>query len=68
VLYSDGVTDAQNEEGEEFGEARLLSVLRAGATRSAEALIDEVFAALDRFAASAPQFDDITLMAVRRLA
>lgn len=67
VLYSDGVTDAQNEEGEEFGEMRLLEVLRAEAPLSAEALIDHVFAAIDRFAGHAPQFDDITLLVARRL-
>lgn len=67
VLYSDGVTDAQNELDEEFGEARLLEVLRREVTRPAEALIDAVFAALDRFAGNTPQFDDITLLVVRRL-
>jgi serine phosphatase RsbU (regulator of sigma subunit) len=67
VLYSDGVTDAQNEQGEEFGDARLLAVLRSGTDRSAGTLIDHIFAALDRFAGHAPQFDDITLLVVRRL-
>ena len=67
VLYSDGVTDAQNEDGEEFGEARLLEALRQAAGATSEALIDRVFAAIDRFAGHAPQFDDITLLVVRRL-
>jgi sigma-B regulation protein RsbU (phosphoserine phosphatase) len=67
VLFSDGVTDAENQQGEEFGESRLLEVLRADASRSGEALIDDVFAAIDRFAGRAPQFDDITLLVVRRL-
>jgi sigma-B regulation protein RsbU (phosphoserine phosphatase) len=66
VLYSDGVTDAENEAGEEFGEARLLDVLRADAHRPAEALISDVLAAIDSFVGYAPQFDDITLLVVQR--
>ena len=66
VLYSDGVTDAQNQAGEEFGEARLLDVLRAETKRSAEVLIDHILAAIDSFAGHAPQFDDITVLVVRR--
>lgn len=67
VLFSDGVTDAQNEGGDEFGEARLLEVLRTAAGLPAQLLIDRVFDALDRFAGHAPQFDDITMLVVRRL-
>jgi len=67
VLYSDGVTDAENEHGEEFGEARLLETLRNMASLPAVALIDGVFDAIDSFAGGAPQFDDITLLVARRL-
>ena len=67
VLYSDGVPEAQNEDGEEFGEERLLEVLRGEATRPPREVIDRVLAAIDRFAGNAPQFDDITLLVVKRL-
>lgn len=67
VLFSDGVTDAQNAAGEEFGESRLLEVLCTAGPPSAGALIDRVFAAIDRFAGNAPQFDDITLLVASRL-
>lgn len=67
VLYSDGVTDAQNAEGEEFGESRLIDVLREPAPPGAGALIDRIFAAIDDFAGDAAQFDDITLLVARRL-
>jgi sigma-B regulation protein RsbU (phosphoserine phosphatase) len=67
VLYSDGVTEAQNEDGEEFGEERLLEVLRGEAGRRADDVIDHVIAAIDGFAGGAPQFDDITLLVVKRL-
>jgi sigma-B regulation protein RsbU (phosphoserine phosphatase) len=66
VLFSDGVTDAQSPDGDEFGEARLVSVLRERSSRCAREIVDDVFDAIDRFAAHAPQFDDITMMVVRR--
>jgi len=68
VLYSDGVTDAQDAADEEFGEARLLEVLRASVGQPAQTMIARVFEAIDAFAGGAPQFDDITLLVVRRFA
>jgi sigma-B regulation protein RsbU (phosphoserine phosphatase) len=68
VLFSDGVTDAQDADGNEFGESRLIDVLRASAGLPAEALIGRVFAEIDAFVGSAPQFDDITMLVVRRAA
>jgi sigma-B regulation protein RsbU (phosphoserine phosphatase) len=67
VLFSDGVTEAQNADGEEFGEARLFEVLRACPGQPGAEVIDRVFAAIDAFAAGAPQFDDITVVVARRL-
>jgi serine phosphatase RsbU (regulator of sigma subunit) len=67
VLFSDGVTEAQNADDEEFGEARLFEVLRACPGRPGTEVIDRVFAAIDAFAAGAPQFDDITVLVARRL-
>ena len=67
LLYSDGVTEAQNDAGEEFGEERLQQVVRgASAGENAAVLADRIIAAIDAFAGATPQFDDITLMVVRR--
>jgi serine phosphatase RsbU (regulator of sigma subunit) len=66
VLFSDGVTDAQDAAGNEFGEAQLVDVLRASAGRSVESIIADVFAAIDAFVGPTPQFDDITLLVARR--
>ena len=66
VLCSDGVTDAQNQVEEEFGETRLTDAITAVRHQSAAQIVDHVFAAVDAFAGSTPQFDDITLMVVRR--
>jgi serine phosphatase RsbU (regulator of sigma subunit)/putative methionine-R-sulfoxide reductase with GAF domain len=67
VLFSDGVTDAQDGTDEEFGEARLLDVMASVAGQPAETVIDRVFAAIDAFAGGAPQFDDMTILVARRL-
>jgi phosphoserine phosphatase RsbU/P len=68
VLFSDGVTEAQGSDGEEFGEARLLDVLRQVADTPVAAVIDRILQEIDLFAGQAPQFDDITLLVVRRIA
>lgn len=66
VLFSDGVTEAQNEAGDELDEPGLREVLRDSSSMSAAEIIDRVFEAIDRFAGGAPQFDDITLLVVKR--
>lgn len=68
ALFSDGVTEAQDEDENEFGEERLAEFLRPIRNEPAEALVDKVFSELDRFAGSAPQYDDITLMVIKRTA
>ncbi|MFO7685309.1 MAG: SpoIIE family protein phosphatase [Desulfobacterales bacterium] len=64
--YTDGVTEARMAGGAFFGEKRLLRLLKAGAD-SAEGLLQNVSAALAGHIGSADQFDDITMLAVRRL-
>ncbi len=66
VLFSDGVPEAINPADEEYGEARLVDVLRACASLPASEVIDRVLAAIDAFVGEAPQFDDITLLVVKR--
>jgi serine phosphatase RsbU (regulator of sigma subunit) len=68
LLFSDGVTEAQDAAGEEFGEPRLLDLVRTADGRSAEALVASVFDAIDAFAGDAPQYDDITLLVLERRA
>lgn len=66
ALFSDGVTEAQDESENEYGEERVAAFLRPIAREPAEAIVDKVFAEIDRFAGSAPQFDDITLFVIKR--
>lgn len=67
ALYSDGVTEALNADEEEFGDDRLVAVVRETAATSATQIVSAVLAAIDAFAAEAPQHDDITLMVLKRL-
>jgi sigma-B regulation protein RsbU (phosphoserine phosphatase) len=65
IGYSDGVPDAQNPAGERFSEEHFLSLL-AQPFPSVTALLDHIEADLFAFIAGADQFDDITMLAVRR--
>jgi serine phosphatase RsbU (regulator of sigma subunit)/pSer/pThr/pTyr-binding forkhead associated (FHA) protein len=67
VVYSDGVTEAANTDYEEFGEDRLIAVLREHGKEPAAAIVEAVRKSLTEFAAGAPQADDITLVVARRL-
>jgi len=64
-LYTDGVTDAVNMEEELFAEERLLQTLNTGKDLDVESLCRKVLADVDAFAGEAPQFDDITMLALQ---
>ena len=66
ALFSDGVTEAQDEEENEFGEQRTADFIRPIANEPADAIVSKVFEELDRFAGTAPQYDDITLFVIKR--
>jgi sigma-B regulation protein RsbU (phosphoserine phosphatase) len=66
AIYSDGVTDAQNEAEEEFGTERLVEVLKRHSGDPAADVVERVFEAIDAYAGNAPQFDDITMLAMKR--
>lgn len=65
VLYTDGVTEAFDDRNEAFGEDRLKEFLRANREKPARALLDSLVAEVRSFTGSAPQSDDITLVAVK---
>lgn len=66
VLYSDGVSEAQDADGAEFGEDRMLAAIDAHRAGPVAAAHDAVLAAVQAFVGAAPQFDDLTLMIVAR--
>jgi sigma-B regulation protein RsbU (phosphoserine phosphatase) len=66
ALYSDGVTEALNLDDEEFGVDSLIDSLRRVRDQAPAAMVDAVLRDVDRFAGDAPQYDDITLMLLKR--
>lgn len=66
VLYSDGITEAENLAGEEFENDRLEALLSEHQHASAAELRDRIAAAVDAFVGEAPQKDDQTLVIARR--
>jgi sigma-B regulation protein RsbU (phosphoserine phosphatase) len=67
IAFSDGVSEAMSQTGEEFGDARLLDVARAGMSLPVEAQVDRIVSAVREFTRGAPQSDDITVMVLRYL-
>ena len=66
VIYTDGVTEARNQDQEEFGETRLLSLLETVGEERAALTLSNIMRILDEFVDAAPQHDDITCLIVRR--
>ncbi|MGC2089565.1 MAG: GAF domain-containing SpoIIE family protein phosphatase, partial [Candidatus Acidiferrales bacterium] len=65
VLYSDGVTDVQNAEGQFYGWQRLRDAVSAHAELSAGELADFFLADVDQFSGGAHPFDDRTLVVLK---
>ena len=63
-LYTDGVTEATDAENNLFGEARLQAVLQQKMSGDIQTVCTQVKEDVDRFVGEAPQFDDITMLAL----
>lgn len=66
VMFTDGVTEAFNPAGEQYGEARLESLLKTLGGKASMEIVDAINAAVKEFAAEEPQSDDITVLVVRK--
>ena len=66
ILYTDGVTEAMNAEGEEFGLDRLRNLFTNSPLKSPKETNTAIFEAVSAFAGETPQSDDITCLAFRR--
>jgi sigma-B regulation protein RsbU (phosphoserine phosphatase) len=65
VMFSDGVTDALNTQGEEFGEDRLLSYVMRHGSEPATELLNGILKTVGEFCQGAPQTDDISVTVTR---
>src|SRR5216684_1575134 len=65
VFYTDGVTEAENPLGEEFGTERLSAVVRRGSSLSAEDLMIDIFSSAAKFCSEVGFNDDVTVLVVK---
>ncbi|UCC52211.1 MAG: SpoIIE family protein phosphatase, partial [Anaerolineaceae bacterium] len=66
ILYTDGVTEAINEDYDEFGMERLYLTARAARRRNAQSMVKAISDSIQDHAGGTPQFDDVTLVILKR--
>ena len=67
ILYTDGVSEAMNAHGEEFGVERLQQLFAGQPPTSARTAIEAIMQAVSDFAGDTPQSDDVTCLVLRRV-
>lgn len=65
VIYTDGITEALNEAGEEWGIERLMGLIRTDHPGNPEEMIQAVRTRIARYVGARPQYDDMTLLALK---
>jgi sigma-B regulation protein RsbU (phosphoserine phosphatase) len=65
VFCTDGLFEAANQEGQEFGGSRLCEVVRRHRGEPARAIVDAIFEAVTTFQQPGPRVDDMTAVAVK---
>lgn len=65
IIFTDGLVEAENQTAEEYGEARLLAVLQAGASMLPDQMLQRMIAEVNQFVGTTPQHDDITCMLIK---
>lgn len=65
VFYTDGLTDAENPAGENFGEQRLAEALLETVGQPADDVLNHIIQRVELFGEGVPPFDDLTLVVVR---
>jgi sigma-B regulation protein RsbU (phosphoserine phosphatase) len=66
LLYTDGITEAMDADGNLFGKARLVDAVRHASPAGARDLIDAILAAVRAYVGDTPQADDLTIVTVKR--
>ncbi len=65
VIYTDGITEAMNKAGEQYGNDRLIEFIKTNADLHPDEFTEKLDADINRFTAGAPQNDDITLVVIK---
>jgi len=66
ILYTDGVTEAMNKDNEEFGTERLEKTVLSNQTENSEKIMQTIHKEIELFAKGLHQYDDITLIALKK--
>ncbi len=67
LCYTDGITEPENEYGEEFGEARLIDLITKNAERDDARIVSMVLEAVHQWTSAPEQPDDMTLLLARKI-
>jgi sigma-B regulation protein RsbU (phosphoserine phosphatase) len=65
--YTDGVTESVNAQNDQYGEERLVEILRGHSEASPDELLQALLKSVGAFTGDAPQFDDVTILIAKRL-
>jgi sigma-B regulation protein RsbU (phosphoserine phosphatase) len=65
IIFTDGLVEAENANHDEYGEARLLGAIAAGAASTPAEMLKRFMAELDLFVGNTPQHDDVTCLLVK---
>jgi phosphoserine phosphatase RsbU/P len=65
IIFTDGLVEAVNQAGEEYGEQRMIAVLNGNAGLAPDLLLDRMIFDVNAFVGATPQHDDITCMLIK---
>ena len=67
ILYTDGVVEVFNDKGDEYGDARLIELIKKNHKKSTEEIRDIIYNDVKSFASDNHSFDDFTMIVLKRL-
>lgn len=67
IVFTDGITEAMNEQEEEYGEERLYNLIERKSDLASNQLAEEILKDVKNFSSVVPQSDDITMMIIKRI-
>lgn len=65
IFFTDGISEAMNKKGDEFGEKRLREIVHKNAERTAQNILEQITNEINTFAGSSAQHDDLTMVVVK---
>jgi len=67
LFFTDGVTEARSAAGEEFGQERLIGIMREFREKTSEEIIQKVYDEVKNFSSESHIFDDLTMIVLKKL-